>query len=135
MNLFINCCFLAIIDLKSVLPQISSLKSEINCVFGFLLLKHTSHHPQNGCKDRMVNWLSKHRLQWLAPFGGLLLFQFFTVLLAVSAINHLKSRSSSMESLDDLHTTTYMWTAALCNTAHCQNNKHLKKYIMIEWKA
>jgi hypothetical protein len=63
---------------------------------------------KNGCKDKLVSWISKHRIYWIASFGGFLLFQVFTVLLAVSAVNHLKSRSSSMESLDDMHTTTYM---------------------------
>jgi len=65
---------------------------------------------RSGCKEKLVSWTFKHKMIWIASFGGFLLFQVFTVLLSVSAINHLKSRSSSMESLDDHdpQTITYM---------------------------
>ncbi|CAG2167347.1 unnamed protein product [Oppiella nova] len=48
-----------------------------------------------GCKDKLVDWIFTHKMV-------------FTVLLSVSAINHLKVRSSSMESLDEHQTITYM---------------------------
>jgi len=68
---------------------------------------------RNGCKERLVDWIHKQKLTLISIFGGFLLFQVVTVLLSVSAINHLKNRSSSMESLDDPHTLTYMWHANL----------------------
>jgi len=61
-----------------------------------------------GCKEKLVEWVFKHKMTWISAFGGFLLFQVITVLLSVSAINHLKVRSSSMESLDDPQTITYM---------------------------
>jgi len=61
-----------------------------------------------GCKEKLIEWVFKHKMNWIAVFAGFLLFQVVTVLLSVSAINHLKVRSSSMESLDDHQTITYM---------------------------
>ncbi|XP_054153706.1 leukocyte surface antigen CD53-like [Oppia nitens] len=61
-----------------------------------------------GCKPQLVDWIFKHKMYWISSFAGFLLFQVFTVLLTVSAINHLKVRSSSMESLDEHQTITYM---------------------------
>ncbi|XP_053208718.1 CD82 antigen-like [Panonychus citri] len=65
-------------------------------------------YHESGCKDKLVDWIYKHKLIWISTFGGFLLFQVVTVLLSVSAINNMKSRSSSMESLDDPHHITYM---------------------------
>jgi len=61
-----------------------------------------------GCKEKLVDWIFVYKTTWIAGLGGFLLFQVITVLLSVSAINHLKVRSSSMESLDDHQTITYM---------------------------
>jgi hypothetical protein len=61
-----------------------------------------------GCKEKLVDWIFLHKTTWISTLGGFLLFQVITVLLSVSAINHLKVRSSSMESLDDHQTITYM---------------------------
>jgi len=67
------------------------------------------YFKRDGCKNKIVDWIFEHKMYWISGFGGFLLFQVITVLLSVSAINHLKVRSSSMESLDDEpQTITYM---------------------------
>ncbi|RWS24759.1 Tetraspanin-15-like protein, partial [Leptotrombidium deliense] len=58
-----------------------------------------------GCKDVVTSWIFQHKITWVAAFGGFLLFQVITVLLSVSAVNHLKRRSSSVASLEE---RTYM---------------------------
>ncbi|XP_074593269.1 leukocyte surface antigen CD53-like [Brevipalpus obovatus] len=91
----------------------SNEETDISCyqTFSKYSPQNGSTEPQfheTGCKDKMVNWIHQNRIIWISSFGGLLLFQVMTILLTVSAINNLKSRSSSMESLDEPHTMTYM---------------------------
>ncbi|RWS05868.1 Tetraspanin-15-like protein, partial [Dinothrombium tinctorium] len=56
---------------------------------------------QNGCKDILTNWILRHKMTLAAAFGGFLLFQVITALLSVSAVIHLKDRSSSTTSLEE----------------------------------
>lgn len=63
---------------------------------------------RTGCKEKLEDWIEQYRITWLSIVGGFLLFQVITVLLSVSAVNHMKSRTSSLASLDDPHALTYM---------------------------
>ncbi|XP_067141482.1 tetraspanin-9-like [Centruroides vittatus] len=64
---------------------------------------------KEGCRDKMMDWMSKNKTIWVACLGSILAVQVVCVLLTVYVVSHSKrERRSSINSLDTSHSHTYL---------------------------
>jgi len=56
-------------------------------------------YHEEGCKDKLIEWIYKHKLIWISIFGGFLLFQVIFFILIKTGVKNKRRMMLSPEGL------------------------------------